>query len=250
MAHTPSSDEPPWDVGVAVVMLLAACVTAAAWLAWVRQATAWPQATTFAVLRDGRARAIGPMDQSSPSPVDIGFAQDMSLHHEQALTMARMALARASLPVQGLAQRIVDQQLRELGVMQGWLMLWGAPPMAEGDDMGWMRDAYSRSPNRDLAYDRFIESCIRGEGMPGLATPAQLDDLTGAPNAAAFDQAFLALMVRHHQGAVVMARFTAEHAQLDVVRGVARSMAAEQQQEMPRMLAMLRQADTRRESRR
>lgn len=241
MARTRSSDEAPWDAGVAIVMLLAAGVTVAGWLAWARHAATWTQPTSTLAHLQVRPQAPGLTAQKAPNPVDIGFAQDMSLHHEQALTMARMALSRASLRVQGLAQVIVDQQLRELGAMQGWLMLWEAPPMAERDDMAWMRDAYARSPHRDPAYDRFIESCIRGEGMPGLATPAQLDALGGTRNAAAFDQAFLALMVRHHQGAVVMARFAAEHAGLDVVRGLARSMAAEQQQEMAQMLAMLRQ---------
>ncbi len=250
MALTRSSDEAPWDAGVAVVMLLAAGVTVAAWLAWARQATTWQQPTPVSAHHRGWPQGLGQAGQGAATPVDIGFAQDMSLHHEQALTMARMALSRASLRVQGLAQVIVDQQLRELGAMQGWLMLWDAPPMAERDDMAWMRDAYARSPHRDPAYDRFIENCLRGEGMPGLATPGQLDALTAAPNAAAFDQAFLALMVRHHQGAVVMARFASEHAGLKVVRGLARSVAAEQQQEMAQMLAMLRQADIRRENRR
>lgn len=242
MARTRSSDEQaPWDVGAAIVMLLVAGVMVAAWLAWARQASTWldrPASSAFGLARVG---AFGQPGDAAPTPVDIGFAQDMSLHHEQALTMARMAMSRASLRVQGLAQTIIDQQLRELGMMQGWLMLWGAAPLAERDDMAWMRDAYARSPRRDPAYDRFIESCIRGEGMPGLASPAQLDALTGTPHAAAFDQAFLALMVRHHQGAVVMARFAAEHAGGEVVRGFARSVAAEQQQEMAQMLAMLRQ---------
>lgn len=241
MARTPSSDEAPWDAGVAIVMLLAAGVTVAGWLAWARHAATWPRPMPTSVHGLVSPQAPGLPAQQAPNPVDIGFAQDMSLHHEQALTMARLALSRASLRVQGLAQRIVDQQLRELGTMQGWLMLWEAPPMAERDDMAWMRDAYARSPHRDPAYDRFIESCIRGEGMPGLATPAQLDALSAAQNAAAFDQAFLSLMVRHHQGAVVMARFASEHAGLAVVRGLARSVAAEQQQDVVQMLAMLRQ---------
>lgn len=247
MALTRSSDEQvPWDAGVAIVMLLAAGVTVAAWLAWARHASPWFQPPAASVVGREWVRAGEPSLQAAPTPVDIGFVQDMSLHHEQALTMARMALSRASLRVQGLAQTIVDQQLRELGMMQGWLMLWGAAPMAERDDMAWMRDAYARSPRRDPTYDRFIESCIRGEGMPGLATPAQLDALSGTRSASAFDQAFLALMVRHHQGAVVMARFAAEHAGREVVRGFARSVAAEQQQEMAQMLAMLRQVGSQR----
>lgn len=244
MALTRSSLERSWHVGVAAVMLLAAGVTVVAWLTWARHAVAWaPSQKAGDPTQLNVATAVGPM---ALGPVDIGFAQDMSLHHEQALTMAQMALTRASPRVQVLARGIVHQQLKELGMMQGWLMLWAAPPVAERDDMAWMRDAYARSPRRDPAYDRFMESCIRGEGMPGLATPAQLEALAETRHEAAFDQAFLALMVRHHQGAVVMARFASEHAGLEVVRGFARSVAAEQQQEMAQMLAMLRQVDTRR----
>lgn len=173
-------------------------------------------------------------------PVDIGFAQDMSLHHEQALTMAQMALAKGSPRVRQLAQGIVNQQLKEVGYMQGWLMLWQAPGIAPTDEMRWMRDAYARSPRRDPAYERFIDSCIQGRGMPGQASPAELDALAAVAQAAAFDAMFLALMVRHHEGAVVMARFASEYAQLDAVRGFARAVSAEQQQELLLMLRWLK----------
>jgi uncharacterized protein (DUF305 family) len=173
-------------------------------------------------------------------PVDIGFAQDMSLHHEQALTMARLALAKGSSRVRMLAQGIVDQQLKEIGYMQGWLMLWQAPGIAADDQMRWMRDAYARSGSRDPAYEQFIDSCLKGRGMPGLASPAELEALAAAASPDEFDARFLALMVRHHQGAVVMARFAAEHAELALVRGFATSMAAEQQQEMAQMLKWLK----------
>lgn len=173
-------------------------------------------------------------------PVDIGFAQDMSLHHEQALTMAQMALIKGSPRVRQLAQGIVNQQLKEVGYMQGWLMLWQAPGIAPTDEMRWMRDAYGRSPRRDPAYERFIDSCIQGRGMPGQASPAELDALAAVAQAAAFDAMFLALMVRHHEGAVVMARFASEYAQLDAVRGFARAVSAEQQQELLLMLRWLK----------
>lgn len=173
-------------------------------------------------------------------PVDIGFAQDMSVHHEQALTMANLALTRASPRVRLLAQGIVTQQLKEIGYMQGWLLLWRAPGMAATDEMRWMREAYAHAARRDTAYEQFIDSCAQGRGMPGMASPQELESLASEASPVAFDAAFLSLMVRHHQGAVVMARFTSEHAQLDLVRGFARAMAAEQQQEMARMLSWLR----------
>lgn len=232
---------------MAWVMSVVAVWVAMSWLAWVRQAMGWGQSSPAAV-QAGHADLHGSNDArpGRRSAVDTGFAQDMSLHHEQALTMARLALSRGSPRVQALAQGIVNQQLRELGVMQGWLMLWDAPLMAGRDDMAWMRDAYARSPQREPEYDRFIEGCIRGDGMPGLATPAQLEALADVRNEAAFDHAFLALMVRHHQGAVVMARFASEHAGLATVRDFARGVAAEQQQELGQMTVWWRQGGSRR----
>lgn len=175
-----------------------------------------------------------------PSPVDIGFAQDMSVHHEQALTMAHLALTKASPRVRLLAQGVITQQLKEVGYMQGWLLLWHAPGMAANDDMRWMREAYARTGHRDATYEQFIDSCAQGRGMPGMASPQELEALAVATSPAGFDAAFLALMVRHHQGAVVMARFVSEHAQLELVRGFASAMAAEQQQEMAQMLKWLK----------
>ena len=188
----------------------------------------------------GEAAVRPPPVEVTKNPVDIGFAQDMSLHHEQALTMAQMALDKGSPRVRQLAQGIINQQLKEIGYLQGWLMLWQAPGIAANDEMRWMRDAYARSPRREPAYDRFIESCVPGQGMPGLATSAELEALAAQPAPDAFDAHFLALMVRHHQGALTMARFASEYAELDAVRGFARAVVAEQQQEMVLMLAWMK----------
>lgn len=199
-------------------------------LGWLTQPVV---ATAHAAVRPDPASAEQGM-------VNIGFAQDMSLHHEQALTMANLALTKGSPRVRQLAQGIVNQQLKEVGYMQGWLMLWQAPGIAANDEMRWLRQAYARSARRDPAYDQFIDRCAKGQGMPGLASPAQLEALAKAASPQAFDGMFLALMVRHHQDAVVMARFASEHAELELVRGFARAIAAEQQQEMTQMLKWLK----------
>ncbi len=188
------------------------------------------------------AQAVGPAGQvgsaSAPGPVSVGFAQDMSLHHEQALDMARLALAQGGPHVQGLAQGIVNQQLKELGYMQGWLLLWDAPPSSRTDDMPWMKQAYEQAGVREPQYEQFIQRCNTDQAMPGLATPDQMAQLASL-RGAAFDQAFLSRMVSHHQAAVVMARFAAQHAESPVVRGFAASVASEQGMETPLMLTQL-----------
>lgn len=180
----------------------------------------------------------GAAAQVLPGPVNIGFAQDMSLHHEQALYMARLALVHGTPRVRAMAEGIVNQQLKEIGYMQGWLLLWDAPSASDSDDMRWMRQAYTAARTHDPVYEQFIESCLKGEGMPGMARPHELEDLA-ALREDAFDSAFLAMMIRHHQGALVMARFAAEYAESAAVQGFARTMAAEQRREMGQMMTLL-----------
>jgi uncharacterized protein (DUF305 family) len=188
-------------------------------------------------------------DAAARGPVDIGFAQDMTLHHEQALHMAKLALAHGTPQVHALADGILHQQLKEIGYMQGWLMLWDASATAASDDMRWMKTAYDQAQRHDPVYEQFIASCLAGQGMPGLATAGELEALSELRQAA-FDSRFLALMIRHHQGAVVMARFAAEHAESEAVRGFARTIAAEQRREMAQMMVWLSAVQPQREGRR
>lgn len=171
-------------------------------------------------------------------PVSIGFAQDMSMHHDQALVMAGMALQRGTPPVQAFARGIASAQLRELGYLQGWLLLWDAPAASGSGTMDWMRDAYWKSRQHDEGFEVFINACTGSGSMPGLATVAQLDQLAKL-HGPAFDRLFLQLMARHHQGAVVMAQFAWQYAELEAVRGFALSMAAEQRKEWMLMSALL-----------
>jgi uncharacterized protein (DUF305 family) len=76
--------------------------------------------------------------------------------------------------------------------------------------------------------------------MPGMATPAQMRQLQSM-HGTALDIFFLQLMVHHHQGGVVMARFAAAHAQLAYVRNLAQAMVAAQSGEIVQMEQLLRQ---------
>lgn len=175
---------------------------------------------------------------SSPGPVSVGFAQDMSLHHEQALQMAELALQRATPDVRGLAAGILRAQLRELGYLQGWLMLWEAPAASAVDGMPWMKQAYVASGQRDEDFERFIDSCSQLQAMPGSATADELESLSRLKGEA-FDERFLALMVRHHEAAIMMGRFAYAFAELPPVRQFGAVMAAQQRQETAWMVQRL-----------
>jgi uncharacterized protein (DUF305 family) len=74
--------------------------------------------------------------------------------------------------------------------------------------------------------------------MPGLATDDDIDALRRAVGPDA-DDVFVALMTAHHQGGVHMAEHAAEHAAVDEVRRMARSMAVAQTEEIEEMATLL-----------
>jgi len=109
---------------------------------------------------------------------DVRFMQGMIAHHAQAVVMSRMAGARgASSRVLKLAQKIDLAQAGEIALMQDWLR----------------------------AYDQFTPdtSSWRGMTMPGMLTTLELAQMD-ASRGGDFDRLFLTLMIRHHEGALLM----------------------------------------------
>ncbi len=158
----------------------------------------------------------GPVQPGTTS-VDVGFAQDMSVHHRQAVLMAGLARDRSEDPaIRPLAFDIERTQLEQIGRMQGWLSLWNAAPLPTGPHMTWMTDAGAMP---GMAHGRREHSAGVAE-MPGMASPAELDQLRAAQGKD-FDVLFLQLMLRHHQGGGPMAQYAAQHAEAAQVRNLA-----------------------------
>lgn len=58
--------------------------------------------------------------------VDVGFARDMSIHHQQAVEMSFIVRDRTSdEDVRRLAYDIINTQANQRGMMLGWLEMWG-----------------------------------------------------------------------------------------------------------------------------
>ena len=73
--------------------------------------------------------------------IDIGYAQSMLVHHQQALIMASLMQGDQQSAVQGLASRIVREQSMEMESLKGWLAGQRAASLpASGDLMGWMKN--------------------------------------------------------------------------------------------------------------
>jgi uncharacterized protein (DUF305 family) len=104
----------------------------------------------------------------------------MIAHHAQAIHMSRMAARhRANPEVLRLAGKIDQSQVAEIRIMQEWLARNG---QVVPDTSSW-----------------------RTMHMPGMLTGAQLAELNDA-SGAAFDRAYLTLMIQHHEGALQMVR--------------------------------------------
>ncbi|MGB1557941.1 MAG: DUF305 domain-containing protein [Oceanococcaceae bacterium] len=184
--------------------------------------------------------------EPGPSPIDIAFAQFMSLHHQQAIGMAQMMLDGRPTPLAGRARSVAYSQLLELGQMQGWLRLWDEPLQPPNlRDMNWMR--LGAEPP-DASLQQYLIDCERSPtGMPGLASLEQLQGLRVAEGVDK-DRQFLRLLLAHHEGGLPMAAFAARNARLPLVRQLAAQITLEQSQEVAelrRSLQVMAQLESR-----
>jgi uncharacterized protein (DUF305 family) len=197
-------------------------------------------ATVVGFMIEQHPAATALSSSSTPSAVDVGFAQAMSIHHGQAVLMASEAVLDASSPaVRELAREILVEQSQEIGMMRTWLSDWNKPQLSTGSIMGWMR-----SDQRAGSASMMGEASMASTGlnqMPGMATNQQLTQLAAATGVA-FDRMFLQLMLRHHEGGIEMANYAEQHAVLSQVRAAAGSMIIDQTNECT-LIAELLQAE-------
>lgn len=165
---------------------------------------------------------------ADPSRADIGFCQDMAVHHDQAIQIVRASGERLGPRLDRLAEAIVSAQQLEIGTMRGWLQLWDAPTITTGAPMSWLPMQHDA-----MAADQ--------PPMPGMASQTELNQLTKLTGRN-LKIKFLQLMIRHHQGGVSMATAGSKLARVPAVKTLASSMALQQDAEiklMQRSLALL-----------
>jgi len=193
---------------VAIVLLAAGLTTAAALFA------AW--------------RLAPPGDASA----DAGFARDMATHHAQAVEMSFVIRDETSDPeLRALAYDIIVTQSTQRGVFMGWLQEWGLPQSSQQPRMAWM-------PGHDHRHAPEPGAPL----MHGMASDASLRQLRESTGVAA-EILFLQLMIRHHEGGVIMARAVEGRASRASVIQMARSIDSGQRVEIVLMSEMLAKRD-------
>ena len=141
---------------------------------------------------------------------DVLFAQMMVPHHEQAIEMSDMLLAKDGVDpeVVDLAEQIKAAQGPEVEQMNEWLDEWGA----------------------DMAGDM--------EHSDGMMSEADMEALADADGAAAGDL-YLEQMIEHHEGAIDMAEAEVSDGKHEGAVAMAESIVETQTAEIATMQEML-----------
>lgn len=165
-------------------------------------------------------RSTGSTLATNDSPVDLGFARDMRVHHAQGVAMASTVYRRTDdSRIRFLAYDILTTQQGQIGLMGGWLELWQQPSTDGAPAMAWMDEPHTGP-------------------MPGMAATDDVVALETLP-VAAMNESFLRLMIRHHRGALPMADFAAQHAASAKLALLAQSMSLGQASEIEAMQNLL-----------
>ena len=159
--------------------------------------------------------------QPGVSAADVKFMQGMIGHHAQAVEMTSLLKTRTrSAEMRKLGERIEVSQEDEMKMMREGLAAQGATVPGE-----------------------HAHHAAGAPLMPGMLTAQELARLTAA-SGEAFDRLFLAFMIKHHEGALVMVKelFATPGAAQDAdIYAFASDVNADQRMEIARMAAMLKE---------
>jgi uncharacterized protein (DUF305 family) len=175
----------------------------------------------------------------NPTPLstsaEAGFARDMQVHHLQGAELAMLIRDRTDdEAVRRLGYDIALTQTQQAGQLYGWLTEWDLPQAGPEPSMTWMT-----RPGRSSETHAHTDGAhTPGAPMPGLATDAQIAQLTAATGVEA-ERQFLTLMIAHHLGAVDMAEAVQDRASNTSVLGFANSVIISQEAEIALMEEML-----------
>lgn len=146
--------------------------------------------------------------------IDSHFIEQMIPHHEDAITMANLALSRAERSeIKILSGDIIKDQSEEIDQMEQWYKSWF------GNEV----------PGISTSAGRGMGMMMRG-GMMGNET-----DIKTLENAKPFDKEFIEQMIPHHQMAVMMAQMLLSSTNRPEMKQLAENIIAAQTKEINQM---------------
>lgn len=143
---------------------------------------------------------------------DAMFVDAMTMHHEDGIRMAQMAVDKAeSAELRAMAQKMIEDQRRDIERMEPLRPQGPKMPMEEMHKMPGMM------PMSEMAEDM-----------------ARLDATTRHE----FDVAFTEIMPKHHAGAIKMAQHQIEKGSVQGLKDIAREIVDKQSRENEQLLAL------------
>lgn len=165
--------------------------------------------------------ASGEAIATENNDADVMFAQMMIPHHQQAVEMSEMLLAKDNIPdnVRDFAQGVVAAQGPEIERMNAMLTAWDEEPMSESGGM---------------------EGMDHGSGMDGMMSEEDMAALEEAQGVEAA-RLYLEQMTVHHEGAVDMARDEVDNGENPQAVALAQQVIEDQEAEIQEMETMLQE---------
>ena len=153
--------------------------------------------------------------------MDAHFIEQMIPHHEDAITMAKIALEKSThSEIKQLAQDIQRTQSEEIEKMQDWYQDWygkDVPDIFAGTGHG------------------------MGSGMMHMGMMGDFTDMEQLKTATDFDKAFIEEMIPHHQMAVMMAQMLQRTTNRSEMKQLAEDIIEAQTREINSMREWYRQ---------
>jgi uncharacterized protein (DUF305 family) len=160
--------------------------------------------------------------ESAHNADDVSFAQQMIPHHAQAVEMANLVPSRGAQPeVFDLASRIQKAQDPEIQQLTAMLTKWGSAPTSAPSMPGMDHGAHGST------------------GSGGMMTAEEMDQLVAAKGAE-FDRMWMQMMIKHHEGAVDMARTELSKGSSSDAKALAQKIIDAQQAEITEMQGLLK----------
>lgn len=163
---------------------------------------------------------------------DMMFAHMMIPHHQQAIEMSDMVLAKQGMDarVVELAKQIKDAQGPEIQQMQGWLDEWNMD-MKDMPGHGGTDGSGPKMPGMPG---------MGGMGMmDGMLSPAEMQALRDAQGGEA-NTLFLTGMIKHHEGAISMAQSEIKNGEFPEAIELSKTIVQSQQNEIDTMNEILK----------
>lgn len=157
--------------------------------------------------------------------MDAHFIEQMIPHHEDAITMSKIALVKAQRSeVKTLAQNIIDSQSKEIEQMKEWYKEWFGKDLPDGSDV---------MNQHGMMGNSGMHMGVRGDST----------DMQSLENSEDFDTEFVEQMIPHHQMAVMMASMLKNGTSRPEMKKLAEDIITTQSEEIDLMRGWLREWD-------